>query len=119
MWGYINTEGEEVIPCVYTSVGPFSVGLAGVGNEEGCGYINTEGDVMVPLKYKRVVVFSEGYGGVQNKDGLWGYINTEGEEVVPCKYKSINKDGVVLKCKENNGKTDVYNIKTYKLMFRY
>ena len=29
-WGYVNTNGEEVIPCIYDSIGSFSEGTVEV-----------------------------------------------------------------------------------------
>lgn len=54
-WGYINTKGEEVIPCRYSMCEAFNEGLAAVQKYSEEGYIDTE----------------------------WGYIDTEGKEVIP------------------------------------
>ena len=40
-WGFINTKGEVVIPCVYDFAGGFSKGLAPVAQNDKYGYINT------------------------------------------------------------------------------
>lgn len=58
-WGYINTKGEEVIPCQYP---------------------NPYDDYTAPS-------FHEGLAAIQKND-KWGYINTKGEEVIPCNLKA-------------------------------
>jgi hypothetical protein len=46
-WGYINTQGEQVLPCVYDYAGGFSEGLARVEQNGKWSVINTEGKVIV------------------------------------------------------------------------
>ena len=84
-YGFINTNGEEVIPCRYDFARSFSEGLADVEKDRKYGFINTKGEEVIPCKYEYVQSFSNGFAAVQ-KDYKWGYINTQGEEVCPCKY---------------------------------
>ena len=46
--GYINTNGENVIPCEYKYASPFSHGFAAVQDDEGFFFINTTGAVAFP-----------------------------------------------------------------------
>ena len=56
-WGYINTKGEEVIPCRYDdnqnyegkSASPFHEGLAAVCKGDKWGYINRQGEEVIPV----------------------------------------------------------------------
>ena len=50
-WGFINLQGELVIPCIYEYVGDFWAGLAPVAIDEQFGYINTKGEIVIPMKY--------------------------------------------------------------------
>ncbi len=59
-WGFINTEGEEVIPLQYDSIMPFSEGLAGVEKDGRWGFINTEGEEVIPFQFDHIMPFSEG-----------------------------------------------------------
>lgn len=59
-WGFINTEGEEVIPRRYDRVMPFSEGLAGVKKDGKWGFINTQGEEVIPFQFDEVRSFSEG-----------------------------------------------------------
>ena len=96
LYGFVNTEGELVIPCVYEEVEPFSEGLAWVSNAnkevsfldfEGNsnrnngvqGFINTKGELVIPRKNDGCFEsFSEGLAVLYN-----GVINTKGEVVIP------------------------------------
>jgi len=84
-WGYVNKQGEEVVPVKYDSLRYFSEGLAIVKLNNRCGFINEQGEEVVPPKYDEVVDFHEGFAVVRLND-KFGYINTEGTVVVPCKY---------------------------------
>lgn len=55
LWGYIDTEGKEVIPCMYNRhVGCFSEGLACVpsDNENGVKFINKNNEVVLDKGFK-------------------------------------------------------------------
>lgn len=58
--GFINTIGENVIPCLYDDVKSFSEGLAAVCRDGKYGFINTKGDVIIPFQYDHAESFSEG-----------------------------------------------------------
>jgi hypothetical protein len=82
-WGFINTEGEQVIPCIYDEVFPFIEGLAGVLKNDYWGFINTEGEQVIPCIYDEVIPFYEGLAEVytyRNGEYLQGFINKYGIE---------------------------------------
>ena len=86
-YGFINEDGEEIIPCKYEDADAFSDGLARVQSAEGWGFVNENGEEIIPCKYKVAVPdFSEGLARVKTKEG-WGFVNKNGEEIIPCKYK--------------------------------
>ncbi len=81
-WGYINTKGEEVIPCSFDYAGIFSEGLAAVYQNGKAGYINTKGEEAISCSYDNIGTFSEGLAAV-SKNSKWGWINKKGEIVIP------------------------------------
>ena len=102
-FGYINMNGEEVVPCRYGIDAmeyfrgnpdgleyKFENGLAPVVYNGKYGFVNTKGEEVIPCKYDFVMNFSEGMAAVayEKGDGFykWGYINTKGDEVIPCQY---------------------------------
>ena len=87
-WGYINTKGEEVIPCQYSMCEDFNEGLAAVKkySEEGYldtewGYIDTEGKEVIPVKIEADAVgrFSEGLAFIYKSGEDFSVINKEGK----------------------------------------
>ena len=89
-YGYINTQGVEVIPCKYDSAGCFSEGLAPIKLDYKWGFINTKGEEVIPCKYDFAISFSEGMTAVHEgnywETGKWGFIDKNGNELSPCKY---------------------------------
>lgn len=50
-WGYINKDGQEIIPCQYVQADKFSEGLAGVLDEQGIiYYIDKKGNKKITLE---------------------------------------------------------------------
>jgi hypothetical protein len=84
-YGFVNEEGEVVIPLMYDSAGPFSDGLAKVRLGDQWGFINNNGNVVVPLMYDYVDDFHDGLAKVLLID-QWGCVDTTGREVLPCIY---------------------------------
>lgn len=62
LWGCINHEGKQIIPCEY--------------NHELCPII-IEGEVYIPV--------------TNRSTGLWGILNAYGKTIIPCEYKEIQK----------------------------
>jgi hypothetical protein len=81
-FGYVNTEGEMVIPQIYNYATPFVDGFAAVSMDE-------------PLRYPGFIMDVTGvarYGGnIDEGIGRYAIINTKGEEVVPPIYSGIPK----------------------------
>lgn len=86
--GFINEDGEEIVPCKYDEASDFSEGLAIVEAEGLCGFVNEKGEESIPCKYQGAYGFSEGLAGVETEGGC-GFINKDGEEIIPCKYEDI------------------------------
>jgi hypothetical protein len=87
-WGYINTQGREVIPCEYDMVYNFSNGLARVNIGGKLGFIDKKNKIVIPIEYDLAYDFSEGLAPVEKK-GKMGIIDTLGNVVVPIEYEYI------------------------------
>ena len=82
-FGYIDREGEKVIPAKYDGAWAMSEGLGLVQKDGKWGFIDKNGEVIIPLKYEDAQSFSEGLAAVEI-DNKWGYINKEGEiNIIP------------------------------------
>lgn len=122
-YGFINLQGETVIPFKYESAGNFSDGLAYVKLNGKEGFIDKSGRTVIPFKYDSALGFDHGLAWVK-LDGKTGYINKQGIEVIPVgKYSdygagSMGGDGY--KSAKLNGKYGVVD-KTGKVLvpFKY
>ena len=111
-WGFINTQGEQVLPCVYDYAWGFSEGLSRVRHgdwENGkWGFINAQGELVVPCIYDEAEEFSEGFAPVEQND-KYGFINTQGEVIAPCVYDDADCFSEGLAKVKQNGKYSIIN----------
>ena len=84
-WGFINTDGEIVIPLIYNSTKGFRENAASVSLGEKWGYINPDGGILVDFKFDDAGVISDGFGWVQVGD-KFGFIDINGKITIPCEY---------------------------------
>lgn len=74
LWGYLDIEGSQIIPCQYQQARPFCSNLAAVQNTDGLwGYISLAGTVKVPFQYQGAASVSGGRAWVKTAEG-WGVI---------------------------------------------
>jgi hypothetical protein len=92
-YGFINTQGEEVVPVQYDNIGKFGthgIAWALVQKDNKYGFMNTQGEEVVPVQYDKIGKF--GTHGIAwalvQKDNKYGFINTQGEVVIPIKHNS-------------------------------
>ena len=84
-YGFIDKQGNTVIPCKYYYAGSFSEGLAWVQLNGKMGFIDKQGHTVIPCKYDWAGSFSEGLAWVKLND-KYGFIDKQGNTVIPCKY---------------------------------
>lgn len=84
-YGYINTDGKEVIPPKYEQAKGFSEGLAPVRMGDKWGFIDKTGKEIVPAKYEEVWNFTNGMAAVK-RNGKWGFIDKTSKETTPMIY---------------------------------
>jgi hypothetical protein len=76
--GYLNPQGEVVIPFVYENVRSFSGGLAAVQKEGKWGYLDRDGRVVIPFEFDDAGAFSSGLASA--RVGLkTGFIDKSGK----------------------------------------
>jgi hypothetical protein len=90
-WGYINTKGEQAIPCHYDFAKPFSDGRGLVAikenNEFRYSFIDAKDSVYGAWRYSNAEPYHNGYALVQFRiDNIhydWGYIDIDGNICPP------------------------------------
>ncbi len=85
LWGFVDKNGIEVIPCRFRKVKDFSEGLASVKLGRKWGFIDQQGRTVVDFKYRDLGHFNDGLAWASTHKGM-GYINTKGEMVIPAKF---------------------------------
>lgn len=102
-WGFINEDGQEVIPCIYEEVWRFSHGIVRVKHDGKWGFINKKGEEVIPCIFDDTGFLSEeGLANVE-LNGKYGFYNEKGYEIVPCIYDSAHDfcEGLALVMKNN------------------
>lgn len=84
-YGFIDKQGNTVIPCKYDWAGSFSEGMAPVELNGKWGFIDKQGNMVLPFKYDIAESFSESLARV-GLNGKYGFIDKQGNMVIPCKY---------------------------------
>ena len=105
LWGFVNQDGEEIIPCIYDSVSDFENGYCLVCKDYKKGVINTSGDIIIKLNDFSTIenkddeiwsVTHNIYGRdttYQTTDGYGDYVETE--YWIP-DVRNINNKGEIL-----------------------
>lgn len=94
LWGYINREGDIVIPPRYASARDFHEGLAEVEMERLWGYIDTEGRTVIQPSFRRTGEFVEGIAAASPRghpDGFYGFINRHGEYAIFPQFGGVGR----------------------------
>ena len=112
MWGFINSEGKEVVPCQYERIQDFNEGLACVRKDGKWGYINKNGNVVIPFKFIAAGSFSEGLACfyLDTAEHHLGFIDKKGNVVIPAKYYGeYESEGLFSTPSFKNGICQVYS----------
>lgn len=80
--GFINTGGEEFVPCKYDAIYPWEKDRAKVEIAGKFGFINIQGEEYIPVKYDFIGAYKNGLA-IVSLGGRRGLINEAGEEIVP------------------------------------
>lgn len=88
-WGYIDSQGNEVIPVTYDEAGDFSAGMALVKLNDQRFFIDKKGQKIRDFEYDTIWSFNDDLAMVR-KDGKWGFINTQFEEIIPLMYEELS-----------------------------
>ena len=85
--GFINAQGDPIIPFDHEETAEFSEGLARVKKNGKYGFINRHNQVVVPVIYSDIYQnFSEGLVPVSFDGFSFGYINQQAEPVISFRY---------------------------------
>ncbi|MDQ3111644.1 MAG: WG repeat-containing protein [Bacteroidota bacterium] len=81
-------EGKRIVSCRYYEAGDVTNGFGLVGDTNGrYGFVNAKGIESIPCKYQNAFNFSQGLAAVTHGDYKWGFIDVNGKEKIPCKLQ--------------------------------
>lgn len=82
-WGFLNTQGEVVIPAKYDQVSGFREGLAPVSFAGRWGYIDTRDSIVIPFAFRSSWQFHDGVARVIDFSGAPCFLFRNGMKVCP------------------------------------
>lgn len=107
-FGFLDTKGNEVVPCIYDETGIFKQGRTQVRIGNKYGIVDTLGRVILPIEYENTYrkgykyMFYEGLAMVE-RDGLTGYVDLDGNLVIPIIYERAYQFSQGLAAVKHNG----------------
>lgn len=78
MFGLLDPEGNELLPCEYTSIGTINEGFIPVSKGNLCGALNEKGEIIVPIEYFYVGSMNDGIAPARLDETGIGFLNKEG-----------------------------------------
>lgn len=76
-WGFVDTTGREVVPCIYD----YKI--------EKHMHVKPSDDTTAVISTREEVpFFVDGLAAVK-RNGKWGFVDATGREVIPCEYKTF------------------------------
>lgn len=90
LYGYVDKNGNQVLPGKFVSANIFNDGLAAVmpdGEKKLWGYIDKTGKIVIPPAYSAARLFGEGLACVLIPEDKWIIIDTVGNEVADMQKK--------------------------------
>ena len=102
-FGFIDKNGDGVIPTTYDKAYSFSGGIALVQDDGLFGYIDKKGGIAIPFQFKAAGSIKEGLAWV-NKDGKYGYIDNAGRLVIDYQFEEAGAFSDGLAVVKKNGK---------------
>lgn len=92
-YGFFDSTGKMVIPCMYNGPAQFSDGVADVKKDGKLGFIDKTGKELFPFrKYDYVGGFVNGLSSFRIIKGgkeLYGFVDKSGNEVIPAAYDDL------------------------------
>ena len=86
--GYVDNDGQFIVPCRYDAVNGFSEGLMVVATSDKVGYVDTLGNWAIDTIFDDARAFGDGLARVK-KDGEWMFIDHNGNAVERLDFDEI------------------------------
>jgi hypothetical protein len=91
MWGFIDKQGQWIIPPKYYDVHSFCEGVAAFKEKGKWGLMNTKGEIIYEAFFQDIIFpFTNGLIPVKEA-GKWGYLNTQGKWVIKPQFAKVGR----------------------------
>jgi len=87
--GFIDLDGNIVIPLQFDYARPFAEGLAAVSRDRLFGFIDRTGKLAIPFRFDYAAWFQEGVAAVRVGE-LWGFVRPDGQYAVAPIFKQVD-----------------------------
>ncbi|MEO0788650.1 MAG: WG repeat-containing protein [Bacteroidota bacterium] len=98
LFGFVNRQGQIVIPTIFPAAGDFHEGHAWVRNEPGYGLIDSNGQIVIDPQYDKLSNLSHGRL-VFEQDGQYG-LRDFSQVIIPPTYDRLTDDGGQLRARQ-------------------
>ena len=88
--GYVNQQGNIVVPCKYETAFPFSNGVGKVGKGNKYGLVDASGREILPVKYDEIAPWGANLYRIKSGDS-YGLISNAGAVLLKPKYSFIGR----------------------------
>ncbi len=106
-YGFLDYNGNEVIPFIYDMANAPSEGLIGVRCDHKWGFISEDGTMIIPCEFSTASNFSEGLSVVsirEDNEYKYGFIDKQGKYIIQPKYEEAYKFREGFAAVKNDGK---------------
>jgi hypothetical protein len=91
-WGYIDRNGQEVIPLIFDETEPVDSGLAVVCRNNKYGFYRDDGKEILAPVYDELRVSGSWLICGKGRYPRYGVLNRKGQEIIACEHESITRD---------------------------
>lgn len=88
--GYVDRQGNIVVPCKYEIAFPFSNGIGKVGKGDKYGLVDSTGKEIVPVKYDEITLWTGDIYRLRNGD-KYGLVSNTGAVLADAKHSLIGR----------------------------
>lgn len=90
LYGYVDKEGNIVVPVEYNEGLTFNEGYAAVRKGDKWAFLDSTGKFITEFVYQDAMGFNEGLAPAKKITG-WGFVDVHGKEVIPFVYSNARK----------------------------
>lgn len=88
--GYVDLQGNTIVPCKYETAFPFSNGVGKVGKGDKYGLVDVSGNEILPVKYDEITLWGNNLYRIKSGNS-YGLISNTATVLITPKYSFISR----------------------------